>query len=73
MGVIRGPSKEVLDFVCDFLVEEDLMVNVVIRRGVEEDIPNIFVHPLRTVCSDGILFGGKVHPRGYGTFPKAIS
>jgi len=65
-------GKEVLDFVCDLLVEENLMVNVVIRRSVEEDIPNIFVHPLQIVCSDGILFGGKVHPRGYGTFPKAI-
>jgi N-acyl-D-aspartate/D-glutamate deacylase len=69
----RESKKDVIDFVCDLLREEELAVNTVIRRGLESALSPIFSHHCQTVCSDGILWGDKVHPRGYGAFPKAIA
>jgi N-acyl-D-amino-acid deacylase len=38
---------------------------------VEEDILQVMKHPLHMVGSDGV-FGGKPHPRLYGTFPRVL-
>jgi N-acyl-D-amino-acid deacylase len=64
-------GKELIDAVCDLLVEEELNVAMVIFVADEGDIRRILQHPAGTVCTDGLL-GGKPHPRVYGTFPRVL-
>ncbi|KNB73566.1 aminoacylase [Brevibacillus reuszeri] len=59
------------DAVFDLLLEENAGVTMVISWGEEADITNALGHPLQIVGSDGI-FGGKPHPRLYGTFPRIL-
>ena len=59
------------DAVFDLLLEENAGVTMVISWGEEVDITNALAHPMQIVGSDGI-FGGKPHPRLYGTFPRIL-
>ncbi|MFD2616139.1 N-acyl-D-amino-acid deacylase family protein [Terrilactibacillus laevilacticus] len=56
----------------DLLLEEQGAVTMVIHWGVEEDLLLGLCHPFQVVGSDGV-FGGKPHPRLYGTFPRVLS
>ncbi|MFJ3956669.1 amidohydrolase family protein [Arthrobacter sp. NPDC090010] len=40
--------------------------------GHEENVRAIMVHSTHTGGSDGILVGGKPHPRAWGTFPRYL-
>ena len=53
------------------LLEEKAGIAMLIHWGIEEDIISAMQHPLQIVGSDGI-FGGKPHPRLYGTYPKVL-
>ncbi|EJL32696.1 amidohydrolase family protein [Brevibacillus sp. BC25] len=66
---MRGTTPA--DAVFELLLEENAGVTMVISWGEEEDITNALKHPLQIVGSDGI-FGGKPHPRLYGTFPRIL-
>lgn len=55
----------------DLLVEENAGITMVIHWGNEEDVIYGMQHPLQIVGSDGI-FGGKPHPRLYGTYPRIL-
>jgi N-acyl-D-amino-acid deacylase len=55
----------------DLLIEENAGVTMIIHWGKEEDIISAMKHPYQMVGSDGI-FGGKPHPRLYGTFPRML-
>lgn len=55
----------------DLLIEEKGSVTMVIHWGYEEDVILGMCHQLQMVGSDGI-FGGKPHPRLYGTFPRIL-
>ena len=59
------------DAALDLLTEEEAAVTMVVHWGDEEDVVHGMRHPLQTVGSDGI-FGGKPHPRLYGTFPRVL-
>jgi N-acyl-D-amino-acid deacylase len=65
----RQQSPE--DAAFDILIEEKGNVAMVIHWGFEEDVLQSMCHPLQMVGSDGI-FGGKPHPRLYGTFPRVL-
>jgi len=65
-------GKEVTQFVCDLLLEEELCAGYVNFAGNEEDMRIIMKHPCHTVCSDGLLVGDKPNPRGWGTFPRFL-
>jgi len=65
-------SKELLDFLLDILVEENLKVGFVVFSQDESDVRTFFRHPLQTVGSDSIFTEGKPHPRLYGTFPRIL-
>src|SRR5699024_5811347 len=55
----------------DLLIEEQAAVTMTIHWGDEEDLIYGMKHPLQMVGSDGI-FGGKPHPRLYGTFARVL-
>jgi N-acyl-D-amino-acid deacylase len=66
---LRGVSPEQAAF--DLLLEEQANVTMVVHWGLEEDIVAAMRHPLQLVGSDSI-FGGKPHPRLYGTYPRVL-
>lgn len=64
-------NKQALDAVLDLLSEENLAVTMISFYGSEKIMEKVICHPLGTVGSDGI-YGGRPHPRLYGTFPRYI-
>ncbi|MFC5277201.1 amidohydrolase family protein [Halorubrum rubrum] len=62
---------EPVDAICDLLVEEDLGVSMTIHMLEESDVREILSYERVCVGSDG-LFGGKPHPRVYGTYPRIL-
>lgn len=57
--------------VLDLLIEEQGEVGMINHWGYEKDVIKAMKHPLQVVGSDGI-FGGKPHPRLYGTYPRVF-
>lgn len=66
---IRGQSPA--EAAIDLLLDEAANVTMVTHWGYEEDIISAMQHPLQMVGSDSI-FGGKPHPRLYGTYPRVL-
>ena len=60
-----------LDAVFDLLVEEDLGASMVLHQMDEGDVRDILSYERVCVATDG-LFGGKPHPRVYGTYPRVL-
>ncbi|MBI5878528.1 MAG: D-aminoacylase [Chloroflexi bacterium] len=62
------------DFICDLLVRNNMIVLVIALhswRG-DNDVERIMSHPAHMAGSDGIYFGGKPHPRGFGSFARFL-
>jgi N-acyl-D-amino-acid deacylase len=66
-------GREVVEFACDLLLEEELAVGHLSLLGNEEDMQRIMKHPVHTAGSDGILVGDRPNPRAWGTFPRFIA
>jgi N-acyl-D-amino-acid deacylase len=66
-------GKEVVQFACDLLREEELAVGHLSLLGNEEDMQRIMKHPCHMAGSDGILVGERPNPRAWGTFPRYIA
>lgn len=62
-----------IDFLCSFLVAEDLGATCLELVGNEENVRTIMTHPSHMVGSDGILVGDRPHPRAWGTFPRYLA
>lgn len=60
-----------VDVVCDLLYEESLEVSILNHFIDEQDVRDILQSEWVNVITDG-LFGGKPHPRVYGSFPKVL-
>jgi len=60
-----------VDAVCDLLREEDLAVSAVYHMMDEADVREILAYERTCVGTDG-LFGGKPHPRVYGSYPRIL-
>ena len=56
----------------DLLVRDDLGTGILQHVGHEENVQAIMRHPRHTGGSDGLLVGGKPHPRAWGTFPRYL-
>ncbi|AXG54907.1 D-aminoacylase [Streptomyces lincolnensis] len=54
------------------LLEDRLGPTILQHVGHEENVRTIMRHRVHTGGSDGILRGGKPHPRAYGTFPRYL-
>lgn len=64
------------DAVMDLLIENNGTVNIVMFYMSEADLRKAIAYPLVSFCTDGSsmspAFGGKPHPRSYGTFPRVL-
>ncbi|MBI5051004.1 MAG: D-aminoacylase [Nitrospirae bacterium] len=72
----KGP----LEFIFDFLIEEDLRVGAIFFSMNEDNLKLILKQPYTMIGSDssarsfdGITARGKPHPRGFGSFPRILS
>jgi N-acyl-D-amino-acid deacylase len=65
-------GKDPADTAIDLLIQERGNVTMVTHWGEEDDIVYAMQHPVQMVGSDSI-FGGKPHPRLYGTFPRVLA
>lgn len=60
------------DAALDLLAEEELSVGMIVFSMDEADVVEIMRHPTMSVISDGLLGGGKPHPRAFGAFPRIL-
>jgi N-acyl-D-amino-acid deacylase len=64
----RAPA----DVCFDLLLADRLGTTIVMHVGDESNVRAIMRHPAHTVGSDGLLVGGRPHPRAWGTFPRYL-
>jgi N-acyl-D-amino-acid deacylase len=60
-----------VDALCDLLLEEELAVTHIMFYGCEENVRTYMTYPNTMICTDGI-YGGRPHPRLYGSFPRVL-
>ena len=65
----RGHPPE--DTIMDLLLEEDADVNMILHQGSEARMKQVMAAPQTIACTDGI-YGGKPHPRLYGSYPRIL-
>jgi N-acyl-D-amino-acid deacylase len=66
----RGRRPAELCF--DLLVDDDLATSCLMHVGDEANLRAIMRHPRHLVGSDGLLVGGRPHPRAWGTFARYL-
>jgi N-acyl-D-amino-acid deacylase len=71
-AVARDGDREPFEVFVELLVTDRLATGILQHVGHEENVQAIMVHPTHTGGSDGILVGGKPHPRSWGTFPRFL-
>lgn len=64
--------KDPADAAFDILVEEELAVGMIAFGMHENDVLRIMKHPTVNFITDGLLGGGRPHPRVYGTYPRIL-
>jgi len=64
-------DKHPVDAVCDLLYEEQLAATMINFHGTEDTVKQIMCEPWIMIASDGV-YGGRPHPRLYGTFPRVL-
>lgn len=65
-------SQEPFDVFAQILTEDHLGTGILQHVGHEENVQAIMKHRTHTGGSDGLLVGGKPHPRAWGTFPRYL-
>ena len=68
----EATHKDPLDAIFDLIHDEENMVGLVDFYGTEEHVKLFMSRDEQNFCTDGI-FGGKPHPRLYGTFTRVLS
>jgi N-acyl-D-amino-acid deacylase len=66
-------SMTPFDFAVDLLIQTRLGVACIIHFGDEPNVQSIMRHPAHMVSSDGILVGGRPHPRGWGAHVRFLA
>jgi N-acyl-D-amino-acid deacylase len=70
--IARDERREPFQAFVDILVRDEMGTGILQHVGHEENVQAIMRHSRHTGGSDGILVGGKPHPRGWGTFPRYL-
>ena len=71
--LIADSGRDPVDFVCDLLLDEELAVSHVSEGAAnEDDMRALLRHPAQMTGSDGLLLGGRAHPRTFGTFARVL-
>jgi N-acyl-D-amino-acid deacylase len=61
-----------IELYLDTLRDENLGTSCLFHVGHEDNVRTIMRHRAHTGGSDGLLVGGRPHPRGWGTFPRYL-
>lgn len=69
--IAQRRSSDPVDALCDLLLEEELAVTQIMFYGCEDNIVTYMSYPKTMICTDGI-YGGRPHPRLYGSFPRVL-
>lgn len=69
--IAAARDNDPIDAMCDLLLDEDLDVTMADFIMSEDDIERFLADDRGTFCTDGI-FGGKPHPRVFGSFPRIL-
>jgi N-acyl-D-amino-acid deacylase len=70
--VAQERGLDVLQLICDLLLEEDLEVSFLVHQCQEQDLEEVLRLPEQMVGSDGLHVGTHPHPRLYGCFPRFL-
>lgn len=60
-----------VDTVCELLLAEDLSVSMITHSQSEGDVRTMLANERVALGTDG-LFGGRPHPRTYGSYPRVL-
>ncbi|ALE05412.1 N-acyl-D-amino acid deacylase [Arthrobacter sp. ERGS1:01] len=71
-AIAAETGAEPFETFVDILLRDKMATGILQHVGHEENVQAIMVHRTHTGGSDGILVGGKPHPRAWGTFPKFL-
>lgn len=73
--VAAARNADPFDTYFDILAECKFSVNAVFFAMDEADMCRIFMHDRTMIGTDGLVYSmtGVTHPRGFGTFPRAIN
>ena len=70
--IAQETGQDPFDVFVDILLRDEMGTGILQHVGHEENVQAIMVHRTHTGGSDGILVGGKPHPRAWGTFPRYL-
>lgn len=70
--IAQAGRREPFDAYCELLLADNLATTILHLVGHEENVQAIMRHPAHTAGSDGLLIGGRPHPRAWGTFPRYL-
>ena len=70
--IAAAEGREPFEVCVDILLTDRLGTGILQHVGHEENVRLIMHHPRHTGGSDGLLVGGKPHPRAWGTFPRYL-
>ncbi|GAA0250793.1 D-aminoacylase [Cryptosporangium japonicum] len=70
--IAAAEAREEFDVFVDVLRRDRLGTTILQHVGHEPNVRAIMRHPRHTVGSDGLLVGGRPHPRAWGTFPHYL-
>lgn len=69
--IAEARDQDPVTAVMDLLLEERLEVSKITHMLADQDVERILTHKRTNIATDG-LFGGKAHPRTYGTYPRVL-
>ena len=70
--IAAAEGREPFDVFAGILIDDRCGTGILQHVGHEENVQAIMVHRTHTGGSDGLLVGGKPHPRAWGTFPRYL-
>ncbi len=70
--IAADEGRDPFDVCVGILLDDRLATGILQHVGHEENVRAIMRHPTHTGGSDGLLVGGKPHPRAWGTFARYL-
>jgi N-acyl-D-amino-acid deacylase len=70
--ICADEGSDLVDRLCDLLLEEDLRLNQVTPGPHTDGIRRFYRHPVAMVGTDSTFVGLKPSPRSYGSYPRIL-
>ena len=71
-NICAEEGRDLVDTLCDLLLEEDLALNQVTPGPHTDGIRRFYQHPWSMVGTDSTFVGWKPSPRSYGSYPRIL-